>query len=440
MSKKYYWLKLKEDFFRQKEIKKLRKIAGGDTYTIIYLKMQLLSLQNEGVLKYEGVEENIAEQIALEIDEDVDNVQITLSFLMANKLIEEISKTDFFLVKANDCIGKEVDSAARVRAYRERKKQEEKRIEEEKNKQEQGLLESPKKEQEPYSNAKRQRMFRAKKNCEEKQHIPFIEDYMNKKRYNGNYYIVLQRDKFRCALCNSIENLCVHHIDGYDESKPENNNENKMVTLCRHCHSNVHAGTKINEDILNSIDYYTEYSNVTLPGNGEVTDSNNTVTKSNTEKEIDIDIEKEIDIDKDTINSISSTEVQQIIDTWNSLGLQNIKFIKNNTNRYKMLNARIKEYGIDTFLQAINNIRNSSFLKGQNNRNWIITFDWLIKPNNFIKVLEGNYDDKENKGGFNNESRSNTSKNNEPSKGKSEEHDAKYWEEQDRILNEGIDF
>ena len=36
--KKYYWLKLKEDFFRDKKIKKLRKIAGGDTYTIIYLK------------------------------------------------------------------------------------------------------------------------------------------------------------------------------------------------------------------------------------------------------------------------------------------------------------------------------------------------------------------------------------------------------------------
>ena len=306
MSKKYYWLKLKEDFFRQKEIKKLRKIAGGDTYTIIYLKMQLLSLQNEGVLKYEGVEENIAEQIALEIDEDVDNVQITLSFLMANKLIEEISKTDFFLVKANDCIGKEVDSAARVRAYRERKKQEEKRIEEEKNK--------------------------------------------------------------------------------------------------------------------------------LLQCNGDV-------TKSNTEKEIDIEKEKEIDIEKDTINSISSTEVQQIINTWNSLGLQNIKFIKNNTNRYKMLNARIKEYGIDTFLQAINNIKNSSFLKGQNNRNWIITFDWLIKPNNFIKVLEGNYDDNKNKGGFNNEPRSNTSKNNEPSKGEpKEEHDAKYWEEQNRILNEMLDF
>ena len=46
-----------------------------------------------------------------------------------------------------------------------------------------------------------------------------------------------------------------------------------------------------------------------------------------------------------------------------------------------------------------------------------------------------------NKGGFNNESRSNTSKNNEPSKGESkEEHDAEYWEEQNRILNEMLDF
>ena len=47
-----------------------------------------------------------------------------------------------------------------------------------------------------------------------------------------------------------------------------------------------------------------------------------------------------------------------------------------------------------------------------------------------------------NKGGFNNESRSNTSKNNEPSKreSKEDEYGPEYWEEQNRILNEGIDF
>ena len=48
--KRYYWLKLKENFFNQKEVKKLRRVAGGDTYTIIYLKLQLLSLKNGGKL------------------------------------------------------------------------------------------------------------------------------------------------------------------------------------------------------------------------------------------------------------------------------------------------------------------------------------------------------------------------------------------------------
>ena len=57
------------------------------------------------------------------------------------------------------------------------------------------------------------------------------------------------------------------------------------------------------------------------------------------------------------------------------------------------MNARIKEYGEDSIINAIKNINNSSFLKGQNKNNWVITFDWLIKTNNFIKVLEGNYDD-----------------------------------------------
>ncbi|MHC6178631.1 hypothetical protein ACYUJ6_02055 [Clostridium sp. JNZ X4-2] len=91
---------------------------------------------------------------------------------------------------------------------------------------------------------------------------------------------------------------------------------------------------------------------------------------------------------------VSSAEVQQIIEKWNQLGLSKVVTINNNTNRYKMLKARIKEYSINKIFQAIENINNSSFLKGQNENGWTITFDWLIKPNNFIKVLENNYIDK----------------------------------------------
>ena len=57
-----------------------------------------------------------------------------------------------------------------------------------------------------------------------------------------------------------------------------------------------------------------------------------------------------------------------------------------------MLRARIAEYGTDAVLEAIEKIRNSDFLKGQNAKGWIITFEWFVKPNNFPKVLEGNYD------------------------------------------------
>ncbi len=119
---------------------------------------------------------------------------------------------------------------------------------------------------------------------------------------------------------------------------------------------------------------------------------NVTVTESNA-----IDKEKEEEIDKD-IYSISkdilvSKNLIPIVEEWNNLNLSKVKSVKG--NRLKILNARIKEYGIDSIIEAIKSINKSSFLKGQNNKNWIITFDWLIKPNNFPKVLEGNYIDKE---------------------------------------------
>lgn len=114
------------------------------------------------------------------------------------------------------------------------------------------------------------------------------------------------------------------------------------------------------------------------------------------EKEKEKDIEKDIEIEIE----VSTTKValipkhlECIVIAWNNLNLSTIKSIQN--TRLKLLNARIKDYGIDGVLQAINNIKESSFLKGQNNKNWTITFDWLIKPSNFIKVLEGNYTDKE---------------------------------------------
>ena len=120
--KQYYWLKLKDDFFRQKEIKKLRKIAGGDTYTIIYLKMLLLAIKEENKLYFEGVEDEFADELALELDEDEENVAMTLAFLDKHNLIEIVNDEEFFLPQAEEMTGSESESAARVRRHREKKK------------------------------------------------------------------------------------------------------------------------------------------------------------------------------------------------------------------------------------------------------------------------------------------------------------------------------
>ena len=123
MAKRYYWLKLKADWFSDKRIKKLRSIAGGDTHTIIYLKMMLLSLKDEGKLYFEGVEDNFASEIALALDEDAENVKLTLAFLRRHGLIEICDDDEYQLTEVPSIIGTETASAMRVRAHRERKKQ-----------------------------------------------------------------------------------------------------------------------------------------------------------------------------------------------------------------------------------------------------------------------------------------------------------------------------
>jgi predicted phage replisome organizer len=119
--KKYYWLKLKEDFFKSKQMKKLRKIAGGDTYTIIYLKMQLLGLKTGGVLNYEGIEDDIIEELSLELDETKLNIQATIIILNKWGLVEYYDE-NLFVPESIKNTGGESESLERVRKFREKKK------------------------------------------------------------------------------------------------------------------------------------------------------------------------------------------------------------------------------------------------------------------------------------------------------------------------------
>lgn len=97
--KRYYWLQLSEDWFSSTKIKRLRKISGGDTFVVIYLKMMLKTLNNNGKFIYEGIEDSVSEEIALAIDENPDNVLVTFNYLLKVGLIKELSEAELLLTE-----------------------------------------------------------------------------------------------------------------------------------------------------------------------------------------------------------------------------------------------------------------------------------------------------------------------------------------------------
>lgn len=96
------------------------------------------------------------------------------------------------------------------------------------------------------------------------------------------------------------------------------------------------------------------------------------------------------------INNINNNKVdyQLIADMYNNTCVSFPKLTKLSEKRKKAIKARLNTYTIDDFKKLFEMAESSSFLKGQNNRNWIATFDWIIQDANAAKILDGNYADK----------------------------------------------
>jgi hypothetical protein len=82
-------------------------------------------------------------------------------------------------------------------------------------------------------------------------------------------------------------------------------------------------------------------------------------------------------------------KMEELKEIFNQKSFSNIRAIT--AKRAKHVKARIKEYDYATILQVIDISENSDFLKGKNATNWKLDFDWMLDPNNFVKILEGKY-------------------------------------------------
>lgn len=95
------------------------------------------------------------------------------------------------------------------------------------------------------------------------------------------------------------------------------------------------------------------------------------------------------------INSNRDTiAYQKIADMYNNICVSFSRLTKLSESRKKAIKARLKNYTLEDFKKIFEMAESSSFLKGQNDRNWSATFNWLIKDSNMAKVLDGNYQDR----------------------------------------------
>ncbi|MBR1750894.1 MAG: hypothetical protein IJ740_08450 [Ruminococcus sp.] len=114
------------------------------------------------------------------------------------------------------------------------------------------------------------------------------------------------------------------------------------------------------------------------------------------------DIKPDINTDKKSLQTSVSTNVDlpspaAIVEMYHEICKSYPKVRSISAAREKAIRARLRTYGAEDMKEVFEKAEKSDFLRGRNNRNWSANFDWLMKDTNFAKILDGNYDNKDQK-------------------------------------------
>ena len=121
--KKYYWLKLKRDFFKRHDIRIIEEMPNGKEYLLFYLKLLVESIDHEGELRFSDTIPYNEQMLSVITNTNVDIVRSALKlFADGLKLIEIKDDKTIYMEEVEKMIGSESWSADRVRRYREKQK------------------------------------------------------------------------------------------------------------------------------------------------------------------------------------------------------------------------------------------------------------------------------------------------------------------------------
>lgn len=273
MAKTYFWLKIQDEFFRQKEIKILRNMERGAVYIIIYQKMLLYSLKNESKLFFDNLQDTFEEELALLLDEKVEDVKATVDFLEKANLMECVSSDEFLLLQVNELTGRESETAKRVRKHRESK------TEEDLDKKEEGSTKEDEcDEKVEDSDEKVEGATKKEEKSTEKDKQPVKEDKVIAKKVNvaiNNDENTLKSDETFCnknvtpyidtELEKELEKEKELHIDlnkGMHKNKKQKKNKKSQNKLVNEC-----VDESVNENLSKIIKLYEENIGPIYPAN-----------------------------------------------------------------------------------------------------------------------------------------------------------------------------
>ena len=124
-SKKYYWLKLKRDFFKRHDIRIIEEMPNGKDYILFYLKMLLESIDHDGMLRFSDAIPYNEQMLSVVTNTNVDIVRCAIKVFSELNMMDVLDDGTLYMAEVQNMIGSAADNDAanRQRRCRERKKQ-----------------------------------------------------------------------------------------------------------------------------------------------------------------------------------------------------------------------------------------------------------------------------------------------------------------------------
>jgi predicted phage replisome organizer len=121
MSKRYYWLKLKRDFFKRHDTRVIQGMPNGEKYLLFYLKLLAESIDHEGYLRFSDTVPYDENMLAAVTETDVDIVRSACKVFVQLGMMERMNDETLYMTKVYTMIGSETAWATKKREYRQRK-------------------------------------------------------------------------------------------------------------------------------------------------------------------------------------------------------------------------------------------------------------------------------------------------------------------------------